>query len=361
MMGFSVASLDSGHILLKNSRIGYLPQEILLDNNEMTAWDYLSEGRPITRLEAELNQVYEALETANDEQEELLVRMAKLQERLEYYDCYEAENILLEIIESMQINSDMLDMRLMDLSGGQKSKIAFARVLYSKPEILLLDEPTNHLDASTKVYITTYLKNYKDMVLIISHDIDFLNEIINKVMFINKVTHKITVYDGNYHTYKTKHAQELRLRARQIMQQEKEIKTLSDFVQKASQASQTNHAIKRMGQERALKLQKKRRELQTRDRVYKRVKMDIRPKQEGGGYTTRSRKPDVCVSQSTWLVSKSLFFTEGKETFFGSRRKWCRQVYAVKTANGYSDPGARLGSLSSQNGCGLLRARIGVT
>ncbi|MEG2003337.1 MAG: ATP-binding cassette domain-containing protein, partial [Clostridia bacterium] len=186
--------LDSGKISVDNARIGYLPQEITLDDSDMTVWDYLFEGRPIKKSEEELNKIYEALAIESNDQSALLARMSKLQESLEYYDCYEAENILLEIIESMKIDAELLDMPLNNLSGGQKSKIAFARVLYSKPEILLLDEPTNHLDISTRAFVTEHLKSYKGMVLIISHDMDFLNSIINKVMFINKVTKKIAVY-----------------------------------------------------------------------------------------------------------------------------------------------------------------------
>ncbi|MEG0778783.1 MAG: ATP-binding cassette domain-containing protein, partial [Oscillospiraceae bacterium] len=263
--------LDSGHISIDNARISYLPQEITLEDSGLTVWDYLLAGRPIQRLEQELNSVYEALAAESDEQDALLEKMAKLQEKLEYYDCYEAENILLEIIESMEIDAKLLEMPLNNLSGGQKSKIAFAGVLYSKPEILLLDEPTNHLDVSTRAFVTQYLKNYKGMVLIISHDMDFLNSIINKVMFINKVTKKIAVYDGDYQVYEKKYAQELKLRECAIVHQEREVKVLSDFVQKAQQASRTNHHLKRLGIERAAKLEKKNAELQVRDRVYKRV------------------------------------------------------------------------------------------
>lgn len=274
--------LDSGTITVGNARIGYLPQEIVIEDEKQTVWEYLQEGRPIRKINAELELIYKKLETADvSEQEPLLERMGKLQDRLEYFDCYEAEEILLDLIDSMQIDLELLDQPMSELSGGQKSKMAFAQVLYSKPEILLLDEPTNHLDASTKDFVTNYLKNYRGLVLIISHDIDFLNQLINKIMFINKVTHKISVYEGDYYTYKKKYAEEQRLREMSIVQQEKEIRELSEFVQRAKQASQTNHAIKRMGQERALRLEKKKRELKTRDRAYKRVKMDIRPKREG--------------------------------------------------------------------------------
>ncbi len=274
--------LDSGTMTVGNARIGYLPQEIVIEDEKQTVWEYLQDGRPIRKINAELELIYAKLETADPSgQGSLLERMGKLQDRLEYFDCYEAEEILLDLVDSMQIDLELLESPMAELSGGQKSKMAFARVLYSKPEILLLDEPTNHLDASTKDFVTGYLKNYRGMVLIISHDIDFLNQIINRIMFINKVTHKISVYDGDYYTYKKKYAEEQRLREMGIRQQEKEIKELSEFVQRAKQASQTNHAIKRMGQERALRLEKKKRELKPRDRVYKRVKMDIRPKREG--------------------------------------------------------------------------------
>ncbi|MDO4273233.1 MAG: ABC-F family ATP-binding cassette domain-containing protein [Eubacteriales bacterium] len=275
--------LDSGSITTHNSRIGYLPQEIVLEDGDSTVLEYLQEGRPIGRLEAELNQIYQKLEQADaSEQAPLLARMEKIQTRLEFFDYYKAESILLDIIDRMEIDVDLLEMPLNRLSGGQKSKIAFARVLYSKSEILLLDEPTNHLDTATKKFVTEFLRNYKGMVLIISHDVTFLNQIINKILFINKVTHKISVYDGDYDTYKKKYAEEQRLRERVIVQEEKEIRELEEFVRRAKQASRTNHAIKRMGQERALRLEKKRRRQHSRERIYRRVRMDIHPVRESG-------------------------------------------------------------------------------
>lgn len=308
--------LDNGSLTTGNARIGYLPQEIVLEDEDITVWDFLFEGRPIKKYEQELEEIYKKLETAvNAEQEALLARMGTLQERLEYFDFYEAETILLELADKMSIDAELYHRPMRELSGGQKSKMAFARLLYSKPEILLLDEPTNHLDVSTKDFVIKYLKNYRGSVLIISHDIDFLNRIINKIMYINKATHKISVYDGDYYIYKKKYAEEQRIREMAIVQQEKEIKELSDFVQKAKQASQTNHHLKRMGQERALRLDKKRGELQKRNRLYKRVKMDIRPKREGAQVPLEVENITFHYSGYPTLYQNLSFQINGRERF----------------------------------------------
>ncbi|MGF7281361.1 ABC-F type ribosomal protection protein PoxtA [Enterococcus faecium] len=308
--------LDNGSLTSGNARIGYLPQEIVLEDEDITVWDFLFEGRPIKKYEQELEEIYKKLETAvNAEQEALLARMGTLQERLEYFDFYEAETILLEFADKMSIDAELYHRPMRELSGGQKSKMAFARLLYSKPEILLLDEPTNHLDVSTKDFVIKYLKNYRGSVLIISHDIDFLNRIINKIMYINKATHKISVYDGDYYIYKKKYAEEQRIHEMAIVQQEKEIKELSDFVQKAKQASQTNHHLKRMGQERALRLDKKRGELQKRNRLYKRVKMDIRPKREGAQVPLEVENITFHYSGYPTLYQNLSFQINGRERF----------------------------------------------
>lgn len=238
-----------------------------------------------------------------------------MQEQLDYFDQYEADDILLSLMEEMKIDADLLDRRLAELSGGQKSKLAFARVLYSKPEVLCLDEPTNHLDAATRDYVTDYLKNYKGSVLIISHDVDFLNRIVRKIVFINKVTHKISVYDGNYDVFKKQRAEEQRARERQISLQEREIKKLEDFVQRAREASQTNHKLKRKGQERALRLEKMRDRLPVRERPYRRVKMDIRPKREGATVPLSVEELSFRYPGQRFLYRKLSFKLSGGERF----------------------------------------------
>lgn len=276
-------NLDSGKITIDNKKIGYLPQEISFHNQNMKVLDYRYQGRPIKKLEKELETTYEKMTTSSPkEQKELLRKASRLQSELESLNQYTAEDELLDLIDKMQIESDLLEMDVKDLSGGQKSKIAFARLLFSNSDILLLDEPTNHLDIETKGFVTNYLKNYRGTVLIISHDIDFLNEIITKTMFINKVTHKIKIYRGNYHEFKRQYACEMLQKEVRIREQEREIKHLEEVVSKINQASATNHKLKKMGKSRKKTLEKKLAELETREEKYKTVKMEVEPLEKSG-------------------------------------------------------------------------------
>ncbi|MCR5483530.1 MAG: ATP-binding cassette domain-containing protein [Bacilli bacterium] len=197
---------DSGKIIMKpGTRIGFLPQVISdeIPSMEISVFEFLLSGRPIKKLEEDLAQAYLDASLEKDEKKlnYIMNKISKIQNKLDYYDQYRAESILLKIIDGMNIDDKLLDMNLCNLSGGQKSKIAFARLLYSNPEVLLLDEPTNHLDVDTKDYIITYLKNYRGTVLVISHDVDFLNEVTSSILYVDKTTHKMELYPGNYEKY----------------------------------------------------------------------------------------------------------------------------------------------------------------
>jgi len=271
--------LDSGKIDVINKRIGYLPQEIVLENKDITVFDYIMTARPIEKLEKELTKLYnEVAVTTGKEQDKIMNKISKTQGLLEYYDYYNAENIMLELISNMNIDFDLLDMRLCDLSGGQKSKIAFAHLLYSKPEILLLDEPTNHLDVGTRKFITNYLRNYKGMVLIISHDIEFLNDIVNKTLYVDKAEKSLTVYNGNYKDFMKKRVAEKEAKEKLIEKQEKEIEKLRSTVLLYSNSSGNR---KKMAQSREKVLDKKMDELQVRDKTLKKVRLNIKPDREG--------------------------------------------------------------------------------
>ncbi len=221
---------DAGNITLNSKiKLGYLPQVIMDDasNEEETVFEYLLEGRPIKKLKEELNSLYEIIARTQDEYElkKYYKKINCVSELLEYYDEYNAEGSLLKIISGMNIDDNLLDLKLKNISGGQKSKVAFARLLYSNPEIMLLDEPTNHLDLDTKDYIINYLKNYHGIILVISHDIEFLNEVTQKTLYVDKIKHNVEMYNGNYEKYiKIKNERDLakkRLYERQQKEEEK--------------------------------------------------------------------------------------------------------------------------------------------
>ena len=228
---------DEGKIIIKNNiNIGYLPQVITdeIPNDDITVFDYLLLGRPIEELKNKLTNLYEKIATIEDQKElnHYLKEITKVEDKLTYYDEYNAESTLLKIITGMNIDDKLLDLKLKNISGGQKSKIAFARLLYSKPEIMLLDEPTNHLDIETKDYIISYLKKYHGMILVISHDIEFLNEVTTKTLYVDKIKHNVEIYNGNYQKYlKIKEERDL-AKKRLFEKQQKEEEKLKTIISK---------------------------------------------------------------------------------------------------------------------------------
>ena len=228
---------DEGKISFKSgTRIGFLPQVISdeIPDMKISVFDFLMSGRPIKKLEEELNKAYgdAAIETDSKKIDYLMKQIGKLQQKLEYYEVYNAENILLKIISGMNIDDKLLDMQLCDLSGGQKSKVAFARLLYSKPEVLLLDEPTNHLDLDTKDYIINYLKNYNGMILVISHDIDFLDAVTTQTLYVDKAKHSMELFPGNYEKYMKIRTEKLKSEQRLFDKQQAEEDKLKKIIAK---------------------------------------------------------------------------------------------------------------------------------
>ena len=252
---------DKGRIILKNNpRIGYLPQVIKdeIPNEDIPVFDYLLSGRPIKELESKLNLTYaKAAAETDDRKIQLLMKdISNLQAKLEYYNVYEAENILLKIITGMNIDSDLLDLSLSKLSGGQKSKIAFARLLYSNPEILLLDEPTNHLDQDTKDYIINYLRSYNGIILVISHDIEFLDAVTTSTLYIDKMTHKAELYPGSYKKYKRIKEEREKTIERIAHNQEKEEDKLKRIIAKYIGGNEKKAKIAKDRQKKLARLEK---------------------------------------------------------------------------------------------------------
>lgn len=272
--------LDDGKIELPSHRFGYLPQEITIPpkHNDITVWEYVAAGRPVDELQEQLNQEYEKLAKYPDSKV-ILDRVTELQDLIDSYDLANFDYELLKILDKMRL-SNLVDQKMKELSGGQKSKVAFARVLFENAGLLLLDEPTNHLDVETRQFVANYLRSYKGTVLVISHDIDFLNTVTNKILFVNKSTHKMKVYRGNYSDFRRQYAEEKAAEDARITEQEREIKRLSEFVARARATKRSNTALIGMGHQREKVLAKKLAELGEREQEYARVAMHITPAKE---------------------------------------------------------------------------------
>lgn len=226
---------DHGTVTLQNTRrISWLPQIITdeIPNTDMSVFDFLLSGRPIHQIEEKIKNLYLEISTLDNEKEidQKLKKVGLLQEELNYWDVYEAESILLKLIDGMHIEDSLLDQPLKTLSGGQKSKVAFARLLYSKPELILLDEPTNHLDHTTKDFIIQYLKNYQGGIFVISHDIDFLNKVTTNTLYLDKQTHKMELFKGNYEQFQRIKKEREKTLLREKEKQDTERKKLEEII-----------------------------------------------------------------------------------------------------------------------------------
>lgn len=296
MMGLEIP--DSGKFIFKrNTRVDWLPQ-IVGENQEdleLNVFDYLLTGRPIDKLNKRLEELYESLAVQTGDLNYLYNEINSVQEKLQYYDVYNAEDTLLKIIDGVHVDEEMLQKKLGELSGGEKSKIAFVRLLYSKPEIILLDEPTNHLDVESRDFVINFLKNYRGSVFVISHDIDFLDKVTSKTLFLDKMTKSLKLFDGNYSHFKVieKEREENLIRQKEI--QDREEKKLRDVVLLYSNSSGKR---KRMAQDREKKLEKL---------LKNKIKLDI---------PNKNVKFDIQVNRESNLVPlsiKNLFFKYYKE------------------------------------------------
>lgn len=268
---------DAGTITV-SSKIGYLPQ-VIEDNfdKEMSVFDYLLSARPIKELENKLTNLYEQIATEKNEHnlKKYMKDITKVEDELTYYEQYNAESELLKIIAGMNIDDTLLDLKLKNLSGGQKSKIAFARLLYSKTETLLLDEPTNHLDLDTKDYIIEYLKNYKGLILVISHDTSFLDEITNKTLYIDKNKKTGTLYNGSYSKYeKIKKERELAT-SRLHDKQQKEEEKLKEIIARYIRGNEKKANIAKDRQKKLEKLLSEKVEVEKKNK-YTKFKINIK-------------------------------------------------------------------------------------
>lgn len=208
-----------------NPVIGYLKQIEFEDDNITMLDEILKVYKPIIDLEEKINQLVEKMQS--DTSEDLVQEYSESNEKYEILEGYTYKKEYETAINKFGFSKEDKYKKISEFSGGQRTKIAFIKLLLSKPDILLLDEPTNHLDIKAVEWLEKYLKSYPKACIIVSHDRMFLDRIVNKVYEIEYGT--ITKYSGDYTYFEKKKKENYLKQLKDYEYQQKEIKRLNDI------------------------------------------------------------------------------------------------------------------------------------
>ena len=221
---------DEGKIeWAKNVRVGYLDQHTVLEKGMTirqvltSAFDFLFE------MEEKMNHLCDNMgEMSQDEMDAAMEELGTIQDLLMMHDFYMIDSKVDEVARALGLTDIGLDRDVTDLSGGQRTKVLLAKLLLEKPDILLLDEPTNYLDVVHIEWLKRYLNDYENAFILISHDIPFLNSVVNLIYHMEN--QRLDRYVGNYDQFQDIYAMKKAQLEAAYNKQQKEIAQLKDFV-----------------------------------------------------------------------------------------------------------------------------------
>lgn len=229
---------------------GYLDQHAVLENG-MTVRDVLRTAfDELFKTEERINKIYMSMAEEGADVDTLMEEVGELQDRLETRDFYTLDAKIDEVARALGVMDFGMDTDVTDLSGGQRTKILLAKLLLEKPDILLLDEPTNYLDAEHIAWLKRYLQEYENAFVLISHDIPFLNDVINIVYHVEN--QDLVRYAGDYDNFQSVYAMKKAQLEAAYERQQKEIADLQDFVNR----NKARVATRNMAMSRQKKLDK---------------------------------------------------------------------------------------------------------
>jgi ATPase subunit of ABC transporter with duplicated ATPase domains len=244
-------SPDEGQVSVDQGvAIGYFSQDV----GEMSGRSAVSEAMdgagPVSLVAAELKQLEAAMADPDqlNDIEKIVERYGEVQGRFEELDGYALEGRAREVLAGLNFTEEMMDGDVGALSGGWKMRVALARILLMRPDAMLLDEPSNHLDLESLIWLEQFLKDYQGALLMTSHDREFMNRIVTKIVEIDGGA--LTTYSGDYEFYEQQRAQNEKQQQAQFERQQamlaKEIKFIERFKARASHAAQVQSRVKKL-------------------------------------------------------------------------------------------------------------------
>ena len=219
-------SADNGEVILSGSTtVGYLAQNQEYAS-EHSIYDEMRDAKPeIIQLEQQMEKLSARMDIETGETlEQVIKQYDNARQRYERLDGYAYQSELVGVLKGLGFTEEDFEKPVISLSGGEKTRVALAKMLLQAPDLIILDEPTNHLDINAIAWLESYLTNYRGAVLIVAHDRYFLDKIVTKVIELRQ-THA-RMYMGNYSEYAAKRQQIMDSLMKQYLNQQAEIKQI---------------------------------------------------------------------------------------------------------------------------------------
>jgi ATPase subunit of ABC transporter with duplicated ATPase domains len=242
---------DEGQVAVdRGTTIGYFSQDVGEMAGRSAVAEVMDGAGPVSAVAAELRELEAAMADPDraDEMDDIIARYGEAQARFEELDGYALDGRAREVLAGLGFTQEMMDGDVGALSGGWKMRVALGRILLMRPDAMLLDEPSNHLDLESLIWLEQFLEGYEGALLMTSHDREFMNRIVGKVLEIDGGS--LTAYSGNYEFYEQQRAlgqaqQQAQFERQQAMLA-KEIRFIERFKARASHAAQVQSRVKKL-------------------------------------------------------------------------------------------------------------------
>jgi ATPase subunit of ABC transporter with duplicated ATPase domains len=242
---------DEGQVAVdRGVTIGYFSQDVGEMSGRSAVSEVMDGAGPVSAVAAELKELEAAMGDSDraDDMDDIIARYGEVQARFEELDGYALEGRAREVLAGLSFSEQMMDGDVGALSGGWKMRVALARILLMRPDAMLLDEPSNHLDLESLIWLEQFLKGYEGALFMTSHDREFMNRIVTKVVEIDGG--QLTTYSGNYEFYEQQRALSEKQQQAQFERQQamlaKEINFIERFKARASHAAQVQSRVKKL-------------------------------------------------------------------------------------------------------------------